>query len=357
MRMKFAAATCILLVAPCICFAQSQQTQAQQQSQSSAQSQSPPPAQASQQNPPGQSSQTPLRVGGNVMQKKVVHMVFPVYPPIAKVAHVSGTVVLHAIIAKDGTVQDLKVISGPELLVGSALEAVKQWTYQPTLLNGEPVEVDTTITVIFSFSDGSASSSPAAPDSAAPEGGIAVVVPKQAPAPPIDPQLKAGILKLLDLSHAVALGQQAVNAMSQQLRPTLLASLPPTEHRDQIVDAYIAKLAALMARQEFVDRISAIYAKYFSLDDVNAMIQFYQTSAGQRMLTAMPKVMAESQQAGADMAQENLPRILNELCKEYPELQGKVKFCPAGTQNESSSLLNRPSAPGVPPFAAPGAAQ
>lgn len=263
-------------------------------------------------------------------------MVPPVYPQIAKAAHVSGTVVLHTIIAKDGSVKDLKVISGPDFLVGAAMDAVKQWTYRPTLLNGQPVEVDTTITVIFTLDETSS-----APTSTA----------------PIDPQLKAAILKLLDLSHAVALGQQSVNAMSQELRPTLLASLPPTEHRDQIVDAYIAKLAALMAQQEFVDRISTIYAKYFSLDDLNAMIQFYQTSAGQHMLAAMPKVLAESQQAGADIAQENLSRILSELCKEYPELKGKVKFCAAAKQDESSLLLRRQLNPPPRLPALPGATQ
>jgi protein TonB len=75
-----------------------------------------------------------------------------VYPPLAKQARISGTVKLAAVIAKDGTIQDLKVISGHPLLIPSALEAVKQWVYQPTLLNGEPVEVSTQIDVNFTLS-------------------------------------------------------------------------------------------------------------------------------------------------------------------------------------------------------------
>ena len=67
-------------------------------------------------------------------------------------ARISGVVHLNAVIAKDGTIQDLKVISGHPLLVPSALEAVKQWVYQPTLLNGEPVEVQTQIDVNFTLS-------------------------------------------------------------------------------------------------------------------------------------------------------------------------------------------------------------
>jgi len=75
----------------------------------------------------------------------------PVYPPIAKTAHISGTVVLHAVIAKDGSVEDLQYVSGPPLLMKSAMDAVKQWRYQPTQLNGDPVEVDTTISVVFTL--------------------------------------------------------------------------------------------------------------------------------------------------------------------------------------------------------------
>ena len=60
--------------------------------------------------------------------------------------------ILHAIIAKDGSVQELTYVSGPALLMRSAMDAVRQWRYQPTLLNGEPVEVDTTISVVFTLS-------------------------------------------------------------------------------------------------------------------------------------------------------------------------------------------------------------
>lgn len=75
----------------------------------------------------------------------------PVYPAIAKAAHVSGTVVLHAVISRAGTIQSLGVVSGPEMLRSSAVSAVQDWRYRPYLLNGEPTEVDTTITVNFSF--------------------------------------------------------------------------------------------------------------------------------------------------------------------------------------------------------------
>ncbi|HEY3742878.1 MAG TPA: energy transducer TonB [Bryobacteraceae bacterium] len=93
-----------------------------------------------------------IRVGGNVQAANLVRRIVPVYPPLAKQARVQGTVKFSAIIGKDGTIQNLQLISGHPLLVPAATEAVKQWVYRPTLLNGEPVEVVTQIDVNFSLS-------------------------------------------------------------------------------------------------------------------------------------------------------------------------------------------------------------
>ena len=101
--------------------------------------------------PPKAPTPTRIRVGGNVAAAKLIHQVQPTYPAIAKTAHVSGTVILHAIIAKDGSIQELQYISGPALLMKSAMDAVHEWKYQPTQLNGQPVEVDTTIQVVFTL--------------------------------------------------------------------------------------------------------------------------------------------------------------------------------------------------------------
>ena len=75
----------------------------------------------------------------------------PLYPADAKAKGISGAVVLHVIIGKDGTVDNLQVISGPQELQSSAIEAVSKWTYKPYLLNGQPVKVDTTVTVNFTL--------------------------------------------------------------------------------------------------------------------------------------------------------------------------------------------------------------
>ncbi|HUL17249.1 MAG TPA: TonB family protein [Terriglobales bacterium] len=101
--------------------------------------------------PPPKPTVTRITRGGNVQAAMLINRVTPQYPPLARQTRISGTVRLHALIAKDGTVQQLEVISGHPLLVQAALDAVKQWRYRPTLLNGEPVEVDTTIDVIFTL--------------------------------------------------------------------------------------------------------------------------------------------------------------------------------------------------------------
>ena len=94
----------------------------------------------------------PVPVGGDVQAAKLIKKVVPQYPALARMARVSGTVHLLGIIAKDGTIQRLQVVSGNPLLVQAAVDAVRQWVYRPTLLNGEVVEVIAPIDVIFTLS-------------------------------------------------------------------------------------------------------------------------------------------------------------------------------------------------------------
>jgi TonB family protein len=104
--------------------------------------------------PPPADGTKRITIGGNIQQRKLVSQPKPVYPPLAKQAHIQGVVHLSALIGKEGNVINLAVISGHPLLVPSALEAVQQWVYQTTLLNGEPVEVLTQIDVNYTLSDG-----------------------------------------------------------------------------------------------------------------------------------------------------------------------------------------------------------
>ena len=106
---------------------------------------------SSRKNPPPPDKAPPVRIkqGGDVEQALLLSQTKPAYPLLAIQTHTQGDVVLRAIISKDGSVAELQVVSGHPLLVRAAMDAVRQWRYRPTFLDGEPVEVDTTITVIF----------------------------------------------------------------------------------------------------------------------------------------------------------------------------------------------------------------
>lgn len=259
-----------------------------------------------------------IRVAGDVQAASLVQRVDPVYPPIAKTAHIAGTVVLHAIIAKDGSVQELKYISGPPLLMSSAIEAVKHWKYKPTLLNGQPLEVDTTISIVFTLAD-------APPD-----------------AKPIDPQLRADIAALLDAAHVKDNMQTMGRTMFDTMRPQLLKSLPTTPNRDKIVDSYETEIVSLLTNQQTLDKMIDIYAHYLTDDDAKAIAEFYRSQAGQHLIQVTPNLIRDGSMVGQSVVIENMESILHRLCDEYPELQGEAKFCPADKNQKESELVIPP---------------
>jgi len=101
--------------------------------------------------PPPPPPSAPVRVGGDIKEPKKVADKKPVYPPIAQQAKIQGIVIIEATIAKDGSIKDAKVLRGVPLLNDAALEAVRQWKFTPTMLNGVPVEVVMTVTVNFTL--------------------------------------------------------------------------------------------------------------------------------------------------------------------------------------------------------------
>jgi periplasmic protein TonB len=94
-----------------------------------------------------------LNVSSGVMAGNLLAKTLPQYPAIAKAAQIQGVVVLQATISKSGSIQNLRVVSGPPMLQRAAMDAVRSWRYKPYLLNGEPVEVETTINVVFNLGE------------------------------------------------------------------------------------------------------------------------------------------------------------------------------------------------------------
>lgn len=304
--------------------------------------------------PPQSSAEltTRIRVGGNVISANIAHMVSPVYPPIAKTAHISGTVILHCIIGTDGTMKAVSYVSGPPLLMKAAMDAAHQWTYKPTLLNGRAVEVDTTVSVVFTLGDDpsvdpqhqdtspSTSPSPGSEAAAGPASSSST-----AAAAAIDPKLRADIQHLLNLTHLQEKQEEAMRQILGSMRPELRATLPVTPNREKILDTYTDRLVGLMQSEDFRNRLAVLYAQYLTDDDVKAAITFYETAAGQHYLESSIKLVPEIMMAGQHMAKDAVPAILHDLCKEYPELNGDQKFCGSTDPTRKSQLLSANPSP------------
>ena len=269
--------------------------------------------------PPGMRFKT----GDKVTAAKLVKRVNPVYPPLARQTRISGTVKFHVIIAKDGSVQQLEVLSGHPLLVQSAIDAVRQWKYQPTLLNGEPVEVDTTIDVIFALDTNGSSGAP----SPQPQSGAK-----------IDPKLHDDIKHMLDILHAAEKSAAVGRQMFDSMRPMLQRTLPDTPNRDKIIDAYEDKLEKLFQSEEYQEGSIAAYAKYFNDQDIQELTKFYETPIGQKFNDNLSAFVADAFKMGQTVAQQKLPGIMEELCKEYPELNGKFGACHGKDDDKKSQV-------------------
>lgn len=304
-----------------------------------------------QQTKPPQDNPTPappasrIRLNANVEAANMIRMVTPVYPPLAKQIHICGTVELHAIIDKEGFIQSLEYVSGHPLLMKAAIDAVKQWQYKPTLLEGKPVEVDTKISVAFTMDKCAASQPSSAPDSQSQPAGNSQTPAQSQSEHPIDPQFRKDLDHLIEVVGLKTSMKSIGQTTFQSFRPMIIDSLPPTVDRERIANAYLEKLIALLQSETFYERVEAAYAKYLSDEDVKAIIQFYESPAGERLIAALPQLSAELLELGRQMATDAMPGIFKELCSQFPELQGKAKFCPQVDQEKKSFL--REQRPGI----------
>ncbi|HVB86730.1 MAG TPA: TonB family protein [Candidatus Dormibacteraeota bacterium] len=283
---------------------------------------------------PGESANRPSRVtiNGNTMAAKVVAIVMPAYPKSLQDAHVSGSVILSAVIAKDGSVKDLKPLSGPEQLQPIAVQAVKQWRYQPTSVEGAPVEVSTTISIKFT------------PGKAPRYEQQGAAMPLTAEA--IDPQLRADILRLIAATHLKKIMRDYGTQVMETMRPSIEDSLPRSSNHKQILDEIQSKMLAALQSDAATDNIVMVYAKYLSDDDVKGAASFYESPAGQRFNSVSTQMEDDLSQSGEQFALDNLNVILKGVCASHPEIQGKADFCQKNSHEHSASLPRQ--APGGP---------
>ena len=263
---------------------------------------------------------TRMKLGGTVAAARIIKKLSPVYPPLARQTRIQGTVRLHVILSKDGSVQQLEVLSGHPLLVQSAMDAVRQWKYQPMLLNGEPVEVDTTIDVIYSLNEDKGPDTPK----------LMTLVPS------IEPHLRADILLMMKTAHMQEMSQEAGKAIFEKLRPQLFTNIKDETLRAKIADSFLAKLLHTFDEEEFSEGVVTAYAKYFNDEEVKELTKFYGTPLGQKFNKVSGNLTADLMELGQTVAKHEMPGIFQQLCEEFPEaLGGKLSGCPVGTDKKS----------------------
>ena len=289
-----------------------------------------------------------IRLGGTVTAAKMMHKVEPVYPPLARQARISGTVTLRTIIGRDGKVKQLEVLSGHPLLVQAALDAVRQWEYQPTLLNGEPVEIETTIDVIFELRDHSPDGDQPAQSAPANAGGTKEAKILRTEPDEIDSVLRADLEKLLAVTGTERQQEAVCKKILESLRPILFRSVGDQIARARILDSFQEKFLKVFTSDRAKEGMIAVYAAYFDDEDIKALIAFNESTAGKKMLRVMPQLSGDLIELGERLARESLPQINRELCAENAELLGKLPECKPNDAQKSELLRPRePFAPTV----------
>ena len=172
-----------------------------------------------------------IRVDDNVMAGRMFRRVPPVYPPLARQARIQGTVILKVTITKSGEVANIQLVSGHPMLAPAAIEAVKQWKYDPYLLNGDPVEVETNVAVNFTLSDKPPAAGVTGNVSAGPAGGVVSGVVTNNPGD----QTSAAVPQRIRVSAGVAQG-----LLLSKVNP-----LYPPDARDQRIQGVVILQATI----------------------------------------------------------------------------------------------------------------
>lgn len=133
------------------------------------------------------------------------------------------------------------------------------------------------------------------------------------------------IRKLLQVTGAGNLATQTMTEMEKSMRPLITNALPPGDYRAKLVDLFFDKFHSKMDVNTLTELIVPIYDKYLSDDDVKGLIQLYQTPMGQKLITVLPKVAAESQQAGEKWGQELGRQCMMEVLAEHPEIRQQIE--------------------------------
>lgn len=146
---------------------------------------------------------------------------------------------------------------------------------------------------------------------------------QNAAAEKVDPAKETAIRRLLDVTDTSKIGDHLSGAISMQVRSAMSRALPDERLQKFMVD-FDQKFHARLPSGQVTDRVVPIYAQHFSMEDIQGLIQFYESPLGQRVVKTLPEVVQESQSAGIKLEQEAAMAILQEMANDYPELKPMV---------------------------------
>jgi len=262
----------------------------------------------------GSQTAPPVHGSSKIEPEKLIHMIVPIYPPLALSAGGSEIAVVRGAIAKDGTIQGLEDVAGapvPTPFTTDVIAAVSQWRFRPQLIKGYPVKKEAYFAIFYISGDY--------------QNRAGQVV-------EISPQFRADAMQLLETIHfRDAVTRMATETFAPAGEKTE-NSFPVTPNKDKIIDAYRAKLMTVIQSEQFADWAVNVYAKYLSDDDIKSATKFYASAAGQRLSGAELELPNDLRQTAFLFIRDNIPRIFSELCEEYPEMQGQSLYCHAPQQ-------------------------
>jgi hypothetical protein len=140
------------------------------------------------------------------------------------------------------------------------------------------------------------------------------------PAGALDPAKVAAIRQLLDVTGSGKMGEEVIDLMMQQIKQGMSGAIPQTDRLQRFMDAFAKDFQGRISAQQINDAIIPIYAQHLSLEDIQSLIAFYQTPAGQHVIKALPQIIQESQAAGGAMGQKAALDTLRQMSVDYPEL-------------------------------------
>jgi hypothetical protein len=139
--------------------------------------------------------------------------------------------------------------------------------------------------------------------------------------PKIDPAKEAAIRKLFQLTGGADLANEMMDGMQKDMKPLMLKTLPPGEYRGRLIDLYFARFRSKFNSQALVDLAVRTYDKYLTTDEVNGLIQFYETPLGQKTISVLPKLMGEIENESMKQGQEIGRESMQEVLTEHPDLR------------------------------------